>query len=265
MKRIYLLDRNIVSIIKNSVDQKPEYDNNKIRMLAKLKSKDTKNNDFSALLSILEGQKGRIENKEELKETLIYECNYLKKFFKYATTDCDYLTTNQNNTAEVFINDLENKLKLYGDFLLQVNEKILQKPKISEIFKITKEIFQIAEKLNIEKTSLAVVLSISCLCGGEYARGILKPKKNIKSHYNAFSDIMSLQRVAMIGTLAKYKNKRVKFITLDKALHKTYESTKIFGDFIDNSTTSITLTLNKNMFPRLNMEQFNDLIELFRN
>lgn len=89
LKTIYLLDRNVVDVIKTycNGNQTRFDDKNKKEMLEFLKTIDTKENAISPLFSIVEGQKGRQENTEEKENCLEKEATAVNSFFKNAKTD----------------------------------------------------------------------------------------------------------------------------------------------------------------------------------
>jgi hypothetical protein len=77
LKTIYLLDRNVVDIIKtycngNQTRFDGKDNTHKKEMLEFLKTIDTKENAISPLFSIVEGQKGRQENTKEKELSLIH-------------------------------------------------------------------------------------------------------------------------------------------------------------------------------------------------
>ena len=62
---VIILDRNVISLIKDVNSGKVISDSNKLNMLSQLRELDIPENKISSIFSIIEGQKGRVETLEE--------------------------------------------------------------------------------------------------------------------------------------------------------------------------------------------------------
>ena len=87
MPKIILLDRNVISLIKDINSGKAITDSNKLCMVDRLRKLDSSKNKISPIFSIIEGQKGRLESLQEKEETAEIETDELRKFFKNAHVD----------------------------------------------------------------------------------------------------------------------------------------------------------------------------------
>ena len=67
---VIILDRNVISLIKDVNSGKVISDSNKLNMLSQLRELDIPENKISSIFSIIEGQKGRVETLEEKKKVL---------------------------------------------------------------------------------------------------------------------------------------------------------------------------------------------------
>jgi hypothetical protein len=79
---VYLLDRNIISLIRNVNSGKLPTDDNKKLMLEQLKDKDKKENLFSPMTSIAEGNQKRIMNEEEFRTVIDNDAAAIESFFQ---------------------------------------------------------------------------------------------------------------------------------------------------------------------------------------
>lgn len=89
---LHLLDRNAVSLIKESNAGKIQTDATKIGFLQKLRRLDRKQDYVSPLLSIIEGEHGRADTVEEKMAAQWKESDAVRHFFKSAQTDSDFST-----------------------------------------------------------------------------------------------------------------------------------------------------------------------------
>ncbi|HHV7163174.1 TPA: hypothetical protein ACUM3E_001222, partial [Haemophilus influenzae] len=78
---VIILDRNVISLIKDVNSGKVISDSNKLNMLSQLRELDIPENKISSIFSIIEGQKGRVETLEEKESVAQLETTALKIFF----------------------------------------------------------------------------------------------------------------------------------------------------------------------------------------
>ena len=149
MKTIYLLDRNVVSLIKDSNNNKQQTDKNKISMLNRLRKIDRKTSSISPMLSIIEGQTGSAESPDKMTETIKVEALALKKFFIKASTDSYFFNINKDSISEIFV-DSDNKYKKkYDLFISECSSLLIDKPKNEKKGKVRDEFIEIAKKHDV--------------------------------------------------------------------------------------------------------------------
>lgn len=128
-KKIFLLDRNIISLVKNSNRRKVQVDRDKIMMLNRPKKIDRSTSFITPLVSIIEGQTGSSESVEKMKKTIEVEATALAIFFNKAQIDSDFLIKMKNRMSEIFVeSDYEYKRK-YDSFLSESNGLLIDKQK----------------------------------------------------------------------------------------------------------------------------------------
>ena len=88
---IFLLDRNVVALIKHAVAGGMQLDARKRTYLDGLRALDVPENSMSPILSIMEGEKGYEDSAEEKAKCLEKEVDAVGQFFKRASTDAGYL------------------------------------------------------------------------------------------------------------------------------------------------------------------------------
>ncbi len=140
MGKCFLLDRNILSIIKDSINNKPQKTTEKINMLGFLKKIDRRTNFVSPILSIIEGQTGKRESKNEITQTILKESDFISSFFKFARVDTSFLQEHHNYMSSVFSENTEENWDNYDCFLTEVNKLLYQRPKKILIPKVKNEI-----------------------------------------------------------------------------------------------------------------------------
>ncbi|MBR8058927.1 hypothetical protein [Burkholderia dolosa] len=88
---IFLLDRNVVSLIKDAVAGKTQTDAKKQAYLEWLRTLDVPAHSISPLLSIMEGEKGYEDSIREKAASLEKETHAVGLFFECASTDAAHL------------------------------------------------------------------------------------------------------------------------------------------------------------------------------
>jgi len=254
--RIYLLDRNAIAVVKDSVAGK----NVDIKRLAKLRSIDIRGNVISPLLSIIEGQSGKKETRDQLRETLKKECNALSEFFKIARTDSEYLVEYEDQFSEAFSGEIETKFDDYLD-LVKLSHKLLAEPKSNKQL-IQDEFLQFAHKRGISPGHTTVICCLATLYGNKDARKVLKPKLKStdeeldRRSHNAVSDLLILSRMQNVRAILSprdQKNTIIKHLTFDDGLNGFLKAISVLGCHrIDSETTSTDVIYTKSLFPDLN-------------
>lgn len=268
--KLVLLDRNAVSRIKQKLSGKkiPDEMDRALRLL------DRKDNKISAILSIREGQSGKRENKQQIKETLKIETDAIARFFKKATTDSSILANMAENFSEIFSVHTELKWEEYASFADKVQIIVLE-PKSKKDKEIEKEnIINIAIEIGISPSHPIVICYLSVLYGCQGTRKIVKPKENRtedennKALYNVLNDILVLSRLLMIQAITdedKYRNQHIKYFTFDKGLDFFIKSFKInrietVSDGVKTATIT-NVTCSRKLFPDLDEDSYIELMK----
>ncbi len=258
INKILVLDRNIISVIKNCNSQKSQSRQEQLKMLRYLRFNDRKTISVTSMLSILEGQKGRVESYEEMKDTIESESSALTVFFSKAKVDSSFLLENAESTSKIFIDSNAAYKTKYDLFLEEINPLLIDKPKSSQKLNIKKQIIDIANKHEISMGHPVVMCCISALFGYESSRKIIKFKKNNYNPYNARNDLLVISWFYHLKENAKkiHPNINIKYLTLDKHLNNflslvTVTKTTLFSDEIE-----IDLSYKKDLFPELSHEQY---------
>ncbi len=258
INKILVLDRNVVSLIKDANSQKKQSSTEQVQMLRKLKTNDRKVTSITPMLSIIEGQKGRKESEEEMEETIHKEANALKVFFSKAKVDSNFLLQNAQTTSEIFVESDKEYMTKYDLFLEEINPIILDKPKKSDRENLKNTILDIAKKRGISAGHPVVICCLSALFGSGSSRRILKLKKDNYNPYNARSDLLVISRFNHIKAKAKSadKNIKVEYLTLDKDLDKFLSMITINNATMYFDVVEFSVAYNKKLFPDLTNKEY---------
>jgi hypothetical protein len=261
INRILVLDRNIVSVIKDANAQKKQSQSEKIEMLSYLKKSDRNGTAVTPMLSIIEGQKGRVESYPEMESTIESEVSELQVFFSKAKVDSKFLLENAESTSKIFIDSNAAYKAKYDLFLKEINPTLFNKTKSSQRAKVKTKIIGIAKEHNISVAHPVVMCCISALFGSDSSRKILKFKNNDYSPYNARNDLLVVSWFYHMKAIAKKTNPNIttEYLTLDKCLNDflsmiTVTQTCLFSDQIE-----IVLSYKRELFPDLSKEQYLEL------
>ena len=116
--KIYFIDRNVLSLIKESNLRKPQSDKNKLNLLKKLRIIDRKQSIITPMLSVMEGKYRRLQTTElEIKEVLDEELLALEKFFQKAVIDRNLNKLQDSLIFGLLSNDYQEKINKEIDFL----------------------------------------------------------------------------------------------------------------------------------------------------
>lgn len=221
----YILDRNVISVIKEYVDEKPISDPNKKLMLDFLFSVDNYRSKIYAFNSILEGQHGYAETEHQRRETAIKEEEYLNIFFKKARIDISEL-----KSLDILSTPLEadtTEALAFLDFFYQKWSKnqVKNSIPIEKRASLSEEIIEyhnIELSLSYKGLSMYLMTCLACIYGHTEATGIVKPKKGC--HYNMLNDMVLIQRFSMLNlqTLESYKKELKQRLKFSKALHQSF-------------------------------------------
>ncbi len=261
VKKAYLLDRNVVSIIKDSISGVLQHDGKKLGMLVWLRSIDRPGNFVSPLFSIMEGQLGRIESAEEKAETLQKECACISRFFKRAKTDSDFLLDSYELVSSVFSGKVEANFDVYVEFLREVCGKIYQPVSRERARVLKEEIISGANGRSIPLGHPVVVCCLSVLYGCQFSRKLLKPKENMCNLHNSLSDILIIPRLSHVRAVGTNKGIFFKFVTLDEGLdffvsRTSIERSNVVGDGFVYSDVSY----DRDLFPNITDDEYYSLM-----
>lgn len=258
-RKIYLLDRNVVNLIKDYQAGKLASNNdNKSKMLQELKSIDCAESYISPLLSIIEGEKGRLDSKEEKNACLRKETLCVSKFFENAKTDEKFLL--QESLTGSIHAKMEEDWHNCNAFLLKAIPELKFNANKKEALEIKNLLKDIASSCHVGFSDPVFICALSCLYGGRDANAILKPerrktKDNIEhAAYNSINDINTIHRVLLIKEKAMNLGcEFVKFLTLDEGL-------KNFIDRVYINQKNKTIAYDKYLFPKLSENEYNELM-----
>jgi hypothetical protein len=261
-KTLYLLDRNVVSIIKDSVDEKEQKDVKKLEMLCKLKEIDVASNAVSPILSLIEGQIGREESFEEKLACLNKETSALEKFFAFARTDSTSLQQSDKQFSLIFSEYREEDWEEYESFLHESSNLLLNKVGADKRLATRKAIIDAARKHGIYSGHIVVAACLSCLYGCDAARDTLKPHKSPAITFNVLNDLLALSRISLIIAVARQQGVsglKIKFLTLDEGLREFLEGILIYDVKITASGVNQKVKYHKSLFPLLSEEEYLEL------
>lgn len=261
INKILVLDRNVVSLIIDANSKIKQSRTEQVHMLRQLKRNDRKVTSITPLLSIIEGQKGRTESKEEMQNTINKEVSLLRDFFSIANVDNSYLLESAQSTSDIFVESDSTYNAKYDSFLEEINPVLVDKPKTEKKKFLKDTILDIAKKHEIPAGHPVVMCCLSALYGSESSRRILKFKKNNYNPYNARSDLLVVSRFNHIKAKAKTtdKNIKVEYLTLDKDLNKFLSMITINNVTIYSGGVEFSVAYNKKLFPDLTSKQYSEL------
>lgn len=251
---IYFLDRNIISLIKE-INSGKDISKQKQEVLNELeKIKNDINSRVTPIFSLIEGQTGHQENKDEINETRIKEIKELENFFGAKKVE-RYFNSNMLDDFYNFkqspdhINDVKNKEK----FLKEINGLIINKLKKEVMCKKREEILRKAWEFKIDRNDPIIKVALMCLYNNETCRKIIKPKKN-EDEFKTYGAVLDLYHFTLFTYLSayfkysfKYEFKyygychyriyfKMKFLTDDRSLKE------FFSWFdLENSSTCLNL------------------------
>ena len=265
---VIILDRNVISLIKDVNSGNVISDSNKLNMLSQLRELDIPENKISPIFSIIEGQKGRVETLEEKESVAQLETTALKIFFKKAKID--YYPINNikylHSSICNFGSYLNTKIAM-GKFLKKASPLLqnIISPKNRD--HIAEKPFKLAKECKIsshEGGFLALLISLLCLFENGNALKLVKFKKLKKLKlYNVLNDILHLINFikikAYLVNLDSYTN--VSFLTMDKALNGLYSYIKNISKKDINNRNLVAYKLEfsedlENILPAAILEKF---------
>lgn len=266
------MDRNVVSLCKQILNGQKKVGVNRKRELKKLNKP---SNQISSLFSIIEGSQGIKESKEQKEQTLLNETSIIRRFFKKAKTDSDFLYNCKEEFSEVFSqNDVEINAKHYIKFIFEMHDILYQSISRRERSKIKNKIFEIAKQYEIDLEHIVVISSLAVLYGNNIIRKIFKFKnlsdtneKN-KLVYNAYNDLMVISRFVRMKQMLLDNNRKDKleYFTFDNALNSFLKSVVADNSNLEysldgSSSLQVQTIYPKSIFVDLSDEEVDNLYE----
>lgn len=265
-RNLFILDRNIVDIIKKFNNGKKISDQKKIEKLNYLMLIDQPNSLVTPALSMIEGQRGRKETRNEKAEILEKETSEIDLFFRRAKTDRSVMQDMAGEFVDVFSEHAEQDWEEAENFLLQacplVAENIAEKERDS----VREKIFSLASAYKLPASHLATVLCIACLYGSSAARKMIKPNRIQKEIHNVMSDIYVLPRINLIKAIFKQlgiHDIETTYVTCDEGLEKVlgYIDVLNISSLENSSGVQQQIQYRKALFPSLDKKGYFRLTE----
>ncbi|MDV7388932.1 hypothetical protein R4446_14875 [Acinetobacter baumannii] len=230
-KKVFLLDKNVISLLNN---KKPKTEK-ELEMLQFIRRHDRKNYRFSALPSIIEGRVKRRESEIELINTLNLETQIMANFLKKASTDIEIINSENSNFVKVFGNNtvlykeerykkaLKNYYELFKKFSVKGS---IPKESMQEF---AYQVIENTELLKIPRGNpiiLLLLMDIFQITDDSLESNpcnILRPQKKIKSLdekvHNVYSDLMIVSLLSQLNFSDLDKTLSIKILSCDEALN----------------------------------------------
>lgn len=247
---LFLLDRNVVDVIKVANAGKEQKGIKEQRMLTFLKSIDDSKYSVSPLLALIEGEHGREDSAEEKIVQLHKETSAVASFFRHARTDENFLKSEQEQFSNVFTRFREGNYDARAEFRHRAIPLVRQSVALKDRRKVENQLLELAILVGLDTDDAVVVMFLACLYSNDLVRELLKLKHPEKT-YNVLSDIHLLPRIGIIKTVAKSKaaGLKVRLLTLDKALEHTLSKIRISaGDIVDGTIGNIGIRYLPELF-----------------
>ena len=235
---IYVLDRNIISIIKDKNSNKSITDENKQKILDDLLNRiKCSKSIVTPILSLLEGQHGRMECADEISDTVNKEQEALGNFFGRKKVDRS-LIENKDFFSLFKIaktsNEYHENIKAKINFLKDINEYLYQPLSTRARSDARDKVMSIQrEKYGkyFDNFNPIVIAALCSIYDNKVCKKILKPKKDINNtnYYNAVMDFQYFNLFVYIsGRMEGRYNKkynaknRLVFLSGDKNLNEFF-------------------------------------------
>jgi len=216
--KIFMLDRNAVSLISNFMKKKIYTNIRDTRRLDELRSLDQSENIISVFASTIEGINPWGENKSDRQKLLREEIESVQKFYQFAQTDTNIIIRKINNYQQRLFESFK-----FGMYFLCETSKILYNPVSPKNYlEKSKEILNIADTCSISKYHPVVICALAQLYKNTKIQKLLKFSKNynLKLAYNVMSDIEYIELVKSSSSLSKKNGRKFTFVikSFDKSL-----------------------------------------------
>jgi hypothetical protein len=254
---LYLLDRNVVALIKDVVADKEPTDERKQRYVQLLREIDTSTNYISPLLSIIEGEIGQEDSAEQKAVCQEKESEALRQFFSAANIDSDLLDASRDVVANCFTIYREGQWGARNMFLQQAAPLIDKKVRADKRPAIERKLICAATSAGLSADDVLLILCLACLYGSGDARKVIKPHK--PGVYNVLSDLHVISHIGRIKAVAKQAGITipVKFITMDQGLQGVLSNVRIMeADLHNTHEVQMKIRYLPELFPDLDHARY---------
>lgn len=249
---LHLLDRCVVSLIKECNAGKVQTDRKKVDFLRYLRTLDRPGDYVSPLLSIVEGEHGREDTAGEKSACQRKESEEVRRFFRFASTDSDYLDACSETVGSTFTEFRESAWNERENFLRNAAPLIAQGIKKHHRKSVEHQLFALAQSADLSASDPIVVLCLACLYENGHARSVIKPTE--PPFYNVLNDVHTLSRVEAIRAQIQRSgfSLKTKFISRDKGLMQMRSQIDISDRAItDVGELQCTMRYRPELFPAL--------------
>ncbi|WP_321935389.1 hypothetical protein [Paraburkholderia sp. J8-2] len=259
---LFLLDRNVVALIKDVVAGRVQTDPKKQAYLEALRALDLPTHSMSPLPSIIEGEKGLEDSAPEKAATLQKEALAVRQFFTRASTDADQLLSSKDTVASLFTGLRESQWDERAAFVLTAAPLLTQKVAANRRRSVEDELVRLAHLNGLGANDAIVMLCLACLYGSDAARGVLKPAK--PNVHNVLSDLHALTRVGMVKAVARQLllPVRVRLLTRDEALFDVLKHIRIVRPEVRaDSSVEMQVAYSPALFPELSIAEARSMMQ----
>ena len=255
---LYLLDKNVVEDIKQSLNGVPT------KGAAVARAIDLKGNIASPLLSILEGSVQRAQSGPELYDQLMADTLAVSRFYRLAKTDSGYLRTFGAMTATAFAPHMREKTETLAQLAMKLQALVVQQRKLHGARDLLPKIDALANDYEVNLSHPLVTCAVACLYGSGPARGVLKPavRPTHQGAYNAVADIRLIMETAYIRK--RWNENRIRqgvqllssdknLCALSNLLQLRVELSLLTGE-VGPEIVAFTATMSHKLLPNLQMQ-----------
>lgn len=245
---MYLLDRNVVNLIKDVVAGKEPTDVRKQRCVQFLREIDTSMSYISPLLSIIEGEIGLEDSAEQKADCQKKESEALRQFFSVANIDSDHLDTLRDNLA-AFTTYRVGQCGARTVFFQQAVKLIATKVSQNKRPAVERDLICAAKFAGLSAGDALLMLCLACLHGNDDARKVIKP--HCPNAYNVLNDLNVVLYIGLIKALVDIPM-ITRFITMDQGLERVLSNIRVAEtDLRDVYKLHMKLRYLPELFPEL--------------
>lgn len=228
MIELYLLDRNIVDLMRRCNNAEKIPDEKRINMVSRIRELDIEGNKFSPLLSIIEGKtikkidsNGNVKviktPHKEIRNLILNECDIVNSFIKNANTDVEYLKSLVKTISKIIYDSetdtlIDEKIRLINKLQQNIGEIRKTDQRRDAYF----EFKEIVEEFTYLKNQPFILVSLMYIFGSQRASKIMKFNAKDFVAYNPIADFNHYKTISQLKFHERIENKlNVNFISLD--------------------------------------------------